>query len=151
MVVTSVKQDCIWIELSVAVKRIYVNRTKAIHKRLNFLRSRLFPRGWVVSDWRLSQPGFHPSFVNLACLATLKSCDTTKQSVCEWQYIYIYIYGGVRLFECALHIHNYKGKVVDLSREWPEGSFFNSYDTEVLGRALLHSLDCFTLPSIVTL
>ena len=25
-------------------------------------------------------------------LATLKSCDTTKQSVCGWQYIYIYIY-----------------------------------------------------------
>ena len=27
-----------------------------------------------------------------AYLATLKSCDTTKQSVCGWQYIYIYIY-----------------------------------------------------------
>ena len=26
------------------------------------------------------------------CLATLKSCDSTKQSVCGWQYIYIYIY-----------------------------------------------------------
>ena len=29
----------------------------------------------------MSQPGFNPSFVNLSCLATLKSCDTTKQSV----------------------------------------------------------------------
>ena len=32
-------------------------------------------------------PGFDPSFDHLACLATLKSCDTTKQSVCGW-YIY---------------------------------------------------------------
>ena len=31
--------------------------------------------------------------LNLACLATPKSCDTTKQSVCGWQCIYIYIYG----------------------------------------------------------
>ena len=28
----------------------------------------------------------------VACLATLKSSDRTKQSVCGWQYIYIYIY-----------------------------------------------------------
>ena len=36
--------------------------------------------------------GFNPSFKRPTCLATLKSCDTTKQSVCGWQYIYIYIY-----------------------------------------------------------
>ena len=41
-----------------------------------------------ISDWRLSQPGFDPSFGNLACLATAKSCDTTKQSVFGWLYIY---------------------------------------------------------------
>ena len=35
-----------------------------------------------ILDWRFSQPGFDPSFENLACPATLKSCDTTKQSVC---------------------------------------------------------------------
>ena len=29
---------------------------------------------------------------------------------------------------------------------WPEGSLFNSFYTEVLGRALLLSLDCSTLP-----
>ena len=29
----------------------------------------------------VSQPGFHPSFGNLACLVILKSCDTSKQSV----------------------------------------------------------------------
>ena len=35
-----------------------------------------------ILDWRFSQPGFDPSFGNLACLATLKSSDRTKQSVC---------------------------------------------------------------------
>ena len=30
----------------------------------------------------VSQPGFDPSFVNLVCLAILKSCDATKQTVC---------------------------------------------------------------------
>ena len=43
-------------------------------------------------------------------------------------------------FHFLLHI--YKSKVGDLSRGWPEGSLFNSYFTEVLGRALLHSQDC---------
>ena len=39
--------------------------------------------------------------------------------------------------------------VGDQSRRWPEGSFFNSYYTNVLGRALLLSLDCSTLPLII--
>ena len=34
-----------------AVKRIYVNKTNVIHKRLNFLRLHWFPRGWVVESW----------------------------------------------------------------------------------------------------
>ena len=41
------------------------------------------------------------------------------------------------------------GKVGDLSWGWPEGSLFNSYYTEE--RVLLHSLDCTTLPLILTL
>ena len=41
--------------------------------------------------YHFSLPGFDPRFRNLACLATLKSCNTTKQSVCGWQYIYIYM------------------------------------------------------------
>ena len=41
--------------------------------------------------------------------------------------------------------------VGDLSQGRPEGSLFNSYYTEVSGRALLLSLDCSTLPSIHTL
>ena len=45
-----------------------------------------------ILDWRFSHPGFNPSFGNLACLATLKSSDRTKQ-VCLWMtYTYIYIY-----------------------------------------------------------
>ena len=40
--------------------------------------------------------GFDPSFKHPTCLATLKSCDTTKQSVFGWLYIYIYIYINVR-------------------------------------------------------
>ena len=32
--------------------------------------------------------GFDPGFERPACLATLKSSDRTKQSVCGWQYIY---------------------------------------------------------------
>ena len=34
--------------------------------------------------------GFDPGFERPMCLATLKSSDRTKQSVCGWQYIYIY-------------------------------------------------------------
>ena len=42
-------------------------------------------------------------------------------------------------------------KVGNLSRGWPEGSLLNSSYTKVYGRALLLSLDCFTLPLILTL
>ena len=38
----------------------------------SFISGRIF-------DWRLSQPGFDPSFGNLACLAKLMSSDGTKQ------------------------------------------------------------------------
>ena len=44
-----------------------------------------------------------------------------------------------------------KNKVGDPCRGWPEGSLFDSYDTKVYGRALLHPLDCSTLPLILTL
>ena len=41
--------------------------------------------------------------------------------------------------------------VVDRSRGQPEGSLFISFYSEMLGRALLFSLDCSTLPLIRTL
>ena len=40
------------------------------------------------SDWRLSQPGFDPSYGKLVCLATLMSSNRTKQ-ICLWMTIYI--------------------------------------------------------------
>ena len=50
-------------------------------------------------------------------------------------------------FLCLIKV----SKVGDCSREWPEGSLFNCYYTEVQGRVLLLTLDCSTLPSICTL
>ena len=49
------------------------------------------PRGWRVRGlaWRLSQPGFDPSYGKLICLATLMITDRTKQ-ICLWMTIYIY-------------------------------------------------------------
>ena len=44
-----------------------------------------------------------------------------------------------------------KNKVVDFRRGWPEGSLFNSYYTDVYGRALHHSQDYSTLPLILIL
>ena len=35
--------------------------------------------------------GFDPGFERPTCLATLKSSNRTKQSLCGWQHIYIYI------------------------------------------------------------
>ena len=40
-------------------------------------------------DWRLSPPGFDPSFGNLACLATLMSSDRMKTHLSVDDYIYI--------------------------------------------------------------
>ena len=47
--------------------------------------------------------------------------------------------------------HNNKVKLSPFSQGWPEGSLFDSYYTKVLGRALLLSQDCSTLPLIRTL
>ena len=61
-----------------------------IHNRLHFLRSRSFPRGWVLESWLgvWVKRGFDPSFGNLA---TLKSSDRTKQ-ICLWMTRIYYIY-----------------------------------------------------------
>ena len=52
----------------------------------------------------MSQPRFDPCFENIASLATMKCCDTTKQFVCGWLhnvYIYIYIYVCVCVCVCV--------------------------------------------------
>ena len=69
-----------------------------IHNRWNFTSLLLVSsllRGRVL-DWRLSQPGFDPSYGNLVCLATLMSSDRTNQ-ICLWVTIYIYIYIYIKL------------------------------------------------------
>ena len=58
------------------------------------------PRANKVSTWyscwpsglRFSWMGFDPGFERPTCVATPKSSDGTKQSVCGWQYLSIYIY-----------------------------------------------------------
>ena len=44
-----------------------------------------------ILNWRFSHLSFDPSFGNLACQATLKISDRTKQ-ICLWMTLYIYIY-----------------------------------------------------------
>ena len=52
--------------------------------------------------------GFNPSLKHPACLATLMSCDTTKQSLLGWLYIYIYIFPQLVSLSNVFHIvgHN---------------------------------------------
>ena len=64
----------------------------AIHNRLKFTSPLLVPP-WLWGrdlDWRLSQPGFDPSYGKLVCQATLMISDWTKQ-ICMWVTIYIYV------------------------------------------------------------
>ena len=90
-VAISVYARLIWIELSVAVKRVYVKKiTIVIHNHLNFLRLRWFPRGWVV-ELAFESTGFRSQLRNLAYLATQMSSYRTKQ-ICLWMTIYINIY-----------------------------------------------------------
>ena len=49
------------------------------------------------------------------------------------------------------HFEQPQSKVGDRSRRRLESSLFNNYNTEGQGRVLLHSLDCSTLPLILTL
>ena len=55
-----------------------------------------------VSIPALSQPGFDPSFGNLACLAPLKSSDGTKH-ICLWMILFIYIYIYIYIYITSSH------------------------------------------------
>ena len=87
---------------------------------------------------------------------TILNACTKKSLETYWiHHVYIYIYTHTHTHT---HIYIYtqllviqKSKFSDLSWGWPEGSFFNSFYTEVLGRAQFLSLDCSTLPLIRTL
>ena len=65
-------------------------------------------------------------------------------------YIYIYLHVYIYIYVCVcvceyVYIYIYIYKVGDRSQGRPEGSLFNSYYPEMLGRALLLSFDCATL------
>ena len=70
-------------------------------------------------------------------------------------YIYIYIYWSCHYHPPSLkpvfNVSFLESKVGHCSRGRPDGSLLNSYYTEVLGRALFHSLDWSTLSLICTL
>ena len=70
-------------------------------------------------------------------------------------YIYIYIIRYIYIYIYIYNIHSYiiymKSKVGDRSWGQTEGSLINSYYTDVLGRVLLFSQDCFILPLMRTL
>ena len=72
-------------------------------------------------------------------LAAIKTLS--EQTICPWLW-------SVSVFWVFLNIYSVVG---DSSRGRPEGSLFNSYYTEVKGRALLLSLDCSTLDWIRSL
>ena len=63
-----------------------------IHNHLKLTSLLLAPRSWMVRSlhWRLSQPGFDPSYGKLICLATLMTSDRTKQ-ICLWMTVCIYM------------------------------------------------------------
>ena len=83
---------------------------------------RWFPRGVSgrIFDWCLSQPGFDPSFRNLACLATLKSSDRTKQ-VCLWM-SRLYIYKtNIHVYIISFIIYIYMmSRKVDKPKHWQQ-------------------------------
>ena len=60
--------------------------------------------------------GFDPGFERPACLATLKSSDRTKQSVCGWQYIYIYIFSVKIWINSLLPLLNSNEEVIQIPK-----------------------------------
>ena len=74
----------------------------------------------------------------------------THQASCPkfWQ---IRLFLEWKLWDFIIEVLLFISKIGDRSRGWPEGSLFDSYYTKLLGRALLLSLDCFTLLLIRTL
>ena len=85
-----------WIELPVPVKRIYIYNIKTdtyAFKIPSLTLVSSWKRGRIYS-WQISQSGFDLSFENLACPATQKIWDTTKQSVCG---CFIYTKSNVKL------------------------------------------------------
>ena len=97
---------CIYIYIY--IKRRYVNKNNVIHKRLNFLtkiivtasegnftisEAKFHSLAFIVAEWQnlglsCELVGFRSQLQDFARLATLKSCDTAKQSLCGLLYIW---------------------------------------------------------------
>ena len=71
---------------------------------------------------------FNPSFKRLTCLATLKSYDTMKQSVCGWRYIFIYIYIFTHTHtHIYIYIYIYHAEYAD-----PHGVMVKALDSRIV-------------------
>ena len=95
--------------------------------------------------------GFDPGFECPTCLATLKSSDRTKQSVCGWHiYIYIYIYRYDRYFASAYSIVDLFKSLYEL--EWiPKGVIFFSQVLSVSAGAIFERMSCEMTMSCIDL
>ena len=115
-----------WIELSVAVKSIYVNITKFIQNRLKFT----LVSAWLcgrIFGWCICQPGFHPCFETLAWLATQKSCDSAKLSVCGRQGCIRGVFNKLTVFfvqAFKIVVDSWKFTMLLLYIVWDDGTFF---------------------------
>ena len=72
------------------MKRMYVETIVIVIANCLKFTSLLLVPPWLRGrdlDWRLSQPGFDPSYRKLVCLATPMSSDRMKQ-ICLWMTIY---------------------------------------------------------------
>ena len=99
-----------------------------------------------MSVLRYSQRILQLEPTGLASICT--NCYLQTFKICMYVCMYVYVY----LFDYThTHTHIYIYVVGDRCRGRPEGSLFNSYYIEVLGRALLLCRDCSTLPLIHTL
>ena len=76
----------------------------------------------------------------------LRYPDLNLHMLYHWYWV-LFIYKYSKLYVCI----NKVSKVGDVSRGWPEGSLFDSYYTNVWGRALYLFQDWSTLPLIHTL
>ena len=79
--------------------------------------------------------GFDPGFERPTCLATLKSSDRMKQSVCGWQYIYIYISGhlsrAIYAMQCRRSdIYLWTIAHARASVVWPTKTYIRSVNTK---------------------
>ena len=84
----------------------------------------------LITTWKLvkahgvtkNEPKIHVICYITACLTTLKSCDTRRQSACGWLYIYIYLLKLLLVFIVVRKIFSrvtaHKGPLLALLYPW---------------------------------